>query len=63
MAKPIFGRVVKLINFTLLIACIINSCDVINTLNNPELPTIHVINSNLKDRVVRELCKKNFDGG
>jgi len=49
MAKYIFGRILRVINFTLLIICIINSCDVINSLVNPELPTIHVINTNLKD--------------
>ena len=57
MAKPIFGRVIRLINFSLLIVCIINSCDVINRLVNPELPTIHVINTNLKDRDVQTIWR------
>ena len=51
-SKPIFTRVIRLINFILLIICIINSGDVINRLVNPELPSIRVINTNLKDRDV-----------
>ena len=47
MAKAIYRRILYLINFTLLIICIINSCDVLYRLLNPELPSIHEYNTNL----------------
>ena len=49
MAKSFFKRLINLINFTLLIICIINSCDVSYKLFNPELPSICEYETNLKD--------------
>ena len=49
MAKSFFKRLINLINFTLLIICIINSCDVFYKLVNPELPSIHEYETKLKD--------------
>ena len=49
MAKSILKRLTNFINFSLLIICIINSCDVIYRLVNPALPSIHEYDTNLKD--------------
>ena len=49
MAMSFFKRLINLINFTLLIICIINSCDVFYRLVNPELPSIREYETNLKD--------------
>ena len=49
MAMSFFKRLINLINFTLLIICIINSFDVFFRLVNPELPSIREYETNLKD--------------
>ena len=49
MAKSIFKQLITLINFTLLIICITNSCDVIYRLVNPELPSFREYETKLKD--------------
>lgn len=49
MVKSFFKRLINLINFTLLIICIINSCEVSYKLANPELPSIREYETNLKD--------------
>ena len=49
MTKLVLRRILKIINFILLIVCIFNSCNVIYSLVYPQLPTIRIYETNLKD--------------
>ena len=49
MVNQVFRRILKIINFTLIIFCIINSCELIYRLVNPRLPTNRVYKTALED--------------
>ena len=49
MKKPFLRRIIHLLNFILLITCIVNSCEVIYWLLYPELPSTRVSENDLKD--------------
>ena len=49
MNRPFVRRIIHLVNFILLIICVVNSCEVIYRLIHPELPSTRVSQNNLKD--------------
>ena len=54
-----------MINFALLISCILNSCEIIFRLVNPELPSIREFNKDLKDidfPVSFRICLNDLSG-
>ena len=49
MRKPFPRRIIYFLNFLLLIICIINSCQVVDRLLHPELPSTRKSETDLKD--------------
>ena len=49
MRKPFLRRIIYFLNFFLLIICIINSCQVVDRLLHPELPSTRKSETDLKD--------------